>query len=489
VKAIYFVPHHLRSNYTMVMRDPKRGFQIPKVKFEKSKKPLVSRAGLQGLLQIFDSTDLGKEFAKCLPEEGSNRSFGSYQLGLLFIASLLSGHDCIDDIEEFDDDDLILELFGGKLPTAKTMGNFLRRFSEKNIHDLNLFLTKMGYTLRDHSRKVHPHKGETVPHFKIDGTSHEQHGTQMEGCGWMKTSSEKSVYGYASQTIFDELGFCFAGELLEAAHPRGNASQMIEQVLSPLRGKKIENPFEKVADISGDSAYLTEAVIRTAQAHHATFTIAAPKTIQWHDQLDKVDWTPWDYSEEQIAKLKRKKRIPPECYISRWHWKPGWADEKLVFPVVIKKEWREDEVMGEACGSFHYHAVSTNRDLSKASYQSVIEAYRPRAEVENQIKEFKYSFDAKHLPCLSKSANEVYFLLVLVSQNLIRWAALLDQPDKPHYAKKIRRKLITAPATILTGSRQFVLRVKEKFLMEVRRFQERWGSHSVIIPPLAFSTS
>lgn len=470
----------------MVMRDPKGGFQIPTVKYEVTKKPLVSRAGLHALLQILDSTDLGKELAKCLPEEGSNRAKGSYALGLLLIASLLSGHDCIDDIEEFEGDDLIEELFGGKLPTAKTMGNFLRRFSPQNIADLKRFLTKMGYTLRTHAQQVHSHKGEAMPHFKIDGTTHEQHGKQMEGCGWMRTSEEKSVYGYASQTVFDELGFCYAGELLEAAHPRGDAAKLLDQVLSPLRGQKIDNPFEKVADVSGDSAYLTEAVIRTIQSHHATFTIAAPKTIQWHDQLDKVEWTAWDYDDEQIKKLRRKKKAPPECYVSRWHWKPSWADEKLVFPVIIKKEWREDEVMGVSCGSFHYHAVSTNRDLTKTSYQSVIEAYRPRAEVENQIKEFKHGFDAKHLPCLKMSANETYFLFVLIAQNLVRWAAILDQPDKPHYAKKIRRKLINAPATILRGSRQFVLRVKEKFLKEVQRFQERWRSHSVTIPPLAF---
>jgi len=144
--------------------------------------------------------------------------------------------------------------------------------------------------------------------------------------------------------------------------------------------------------------------------------------------------------------------------------------------------------MGQACGFYHYHAVATNRDLTRQNYQSIVEAYRPRAEVENQVKEFKINFDAKHLPCLKMSANEVYFLFVLLSQNLIRWAAILDQPDKPHYAKKIRRKLINAPATILTGSRQFVLRVKTKFLKEIHRFLERWRSHSVTIPPLAFST-
>jgi len=87
------------------------------------------------------------------------------------------------------------------------MGNFLRRFQPEHLQALKLFLTKMGYTLRTHSQQVHAHKGEKTPHFKIDGTSHEQHGTQMEGCGWMKTSSDVSVYGYASQTVFDELGF------------------------------------------------------------------------------------------------------------------------------------------------------------------------------------------------------------------------------------------------------------------------------------------
>jgi hypothetical protein len=80
--------------------------------------------------------------------------------------------------------------------------------------------------------------------------------------------------------------------------------------------------------------------------------------------------------------------------------------------------------------------------------------------VENQIKELKIGMDAKHLPCLQMSANEVYFLFVLIAQNRIRWAAVLDQPDKPHFSKKLRRKLINSPGQILTGGRQFVLRVK-----------------------------
>ncbi|MCB9024741.1 MAG: hypothetical protein H6625_00355 [Bdellovibrionaceae bacterium] len=82
----------------------KKSLFIPAPRYEVSKKAILSRGGLQALLHIFDSTSLGKELAECLPEDGSNRSFGNYGLSLLLIDSLLSGHDSIEDIEEFDDD-------------------------------------------------------------------------------------------------------------------------------------------------------------------------------------------------------------------------------------------------------------------------------------------------------------------------------------------------------------------------------------------------
>jgi len=468
--------------------DKSKNFRIPKPRYEETKRALTSLGGLQALLHVFTSGPLAEDFKSCLPEEGSNRSFGSYQLGILLIASLLSGHDSIDDIVEFDDEDLLEELFKGEIPTPKTMGNFLRKFSEKNISDLKKFMTKLGYTLRDHVRRVHPHKGDEKPYFKIDGTVHEQSGRQMEGAGWLKISGGESKFGYASQTIFDELGFCFSGELLNSENPKGNAVQILDQVLAPLRGEKIENPFEKVAHVSGDSAYLNQDFITSCQSHHASFTISAPKTINWHEHLDTREWTAWNYSEEQIKKLKRRKQTPSECYVSRWHWSPGYSKGTLQFPVIIKKEWRSDEVFGQECGSFHYHAVVTNEDLARRTYQSVIEAYRPRADVENMIKEFKLGLDAKHLPCQKKSANEVYFLFVLIAQNLVRWAAILEQPDKPHFSKKIRRKLIFSPALVLKGSRQLTLKVKIKFKREVERFLEAWGSEPVTIP-LYFSTA
>ncbi len=460
----------------------KNDFKIPDIKLEVDKKGLVSYSGIHQLLNMFNSSGLKDELSKCLPQDGSNRSFGNYDLSQLLIASLLAGHDCLDDIKKFEDDDLVEHLFGGKIPTPKTLGNFLRKFSEEDVIRLKKFLTVMGYTLREHSKKVHFHKGDKIPHFKIDGTHHEQHGSKIEGTGWMVTSRDKSVFGLSSQTVFDELGFCYAGELLPASKPKGNPAKLLDQVLKPLKGEKLKTPFQKVARVSGDSAYLTKDNITCVQSHHAIFNFAAPRTINWHNHLETRDWIMWDYKEDQITKLNKKKKLPPECYVSRWHWTPGWSRGVLKYPVVIKKEWREDEVMGQSCGSFHYHAVATNEDLFQKEYQHVIESYKPRADVENMIKEFKINFDAKHLPCLSFRANEVYFLFVLIAQNLIRWVALLEEPDKPHFAKKIRDQFIFAPGRVLRGSRQFVLRVKSNFKKEVDRLIEAWRSEPVIIP-------
>lgn len=458
----------------------KTKYPMPNIKIEVDKKGLVGHSGLSTLIQTFSNSPLGDELSKCLPEDGSNRSFGNYDLALLLIASLCTGHDSLDDIEEFEDEDLIEILFKRKTPTSKTLGNFLRRFEDHHVDSLKEFLTKMGYTLREHSKKVHPHKGDTIPHFKIDGTHHEQHGKKIEGTGWMVTSRDKSVFGLASQTVFDELGFSYAGELLPAKHPKGNASALIEQVVSPLKNKKIDSPFKKLFRLSGDSAYLTESVIRAVTSQNGIFNIAAPRTINWHQHLDTREWCKWDFDTNNTN--KRKKTKITETLLSRWHWSPKWSKGKLKFPVIIKKEWREDELFGDSCGSYHYHAVATNEDLFQKDYQHVIEHYRPRADVENMIKEFKLNFDAKHLPCLSFRANEVYFLFVLIAQNLIRWVALLEQPDKPKFAKKIRRYFITSPGRILKGSRQITLRVKKKFYKEVNRLIEAWRSQPIIVP-------
>jgi hypothetical protein len=82
-----------------------------------------------------------------------------------------------------------------------------------------------------------------------------------------------------------------------------------------------------------------------------------------------------------------------------------------------------------------YYAVMTNFSLYNYTDQQIIEHHRKRGNGENFIREEKYNFDLKHFPCQSLKANHVYGLLALVAHNFLRTIAVLDRPDKPHFAK------------------------------------------------------
>jgi hypothetical protein len=469
--------------------DPKQGFEPGKVKLEISKEKLVSNVGLGTMIELFDKSPLSQEFAKCLPERKSNNSQGSYRLALIMLASLIQGDDCLDDIEnEFSDNPSAEAFFKGKVPVAKTFGDFLRDFGDEEIEKLNNFLTKMGYTIRNHFSNVLPdeYKPKEKPYFAVDSTVHEQYGDKIEGCEY----NYDGIWCLNSEVVFDEMGIAYAGKLQTGTtKPGTDGPKLLDQVLEPLRGEKIKVPSIKMAHVSGDSAYGFEEFIKILQKHHASFTIAARKNIPWEAEISNLkdsDWVKHEYSEKELKKFEKKKKIPPQKFYARWHWRPSWS-EILRFPIIIKKEWKEDPVF-ENCGSFNYHAVITNEDLSTNSYQQVYSRYLIRANMENFIKEAKMNFDAYHLPCLSFKANHAFLLLLLTAYNILRWISVITKPDKPLYAKKLRRKYIFQAGKLVSHARSLTLKVSKKFKEEVDLLKEAWGSEPITIP-LSFSSA
>ena len=156
-------------------KDPKNGFKLGNVKLKVSKEKLVSNAGLGTIMQLFDESPLSKDFASCLPERKSNNTHGSYRMALMMLTSLIHGDDCLDDIEkEFSDNPSFEAFFRGKVPVAKTFGDYLRSFDDEHILKLNQFLTKMGYTIRDHLRASvqEEHRPKEKPHCKENRCEH-----------------------------------------------------------------------------------------------------------------------------------------------------------------------------------------------------------------------------------------------------------------------------------------------------------------------------
>lgn len=438
-----------------------------------TKDRLTAASGLGTLIELFDRSPLSEEFKRCLPKRSLNRSKGSYRLGLIQLASFIYGHECLDDLEEFEDDPLLEELMRGEVVAPRTMGDFLRDFEPEHIEKLRDFLSSMAGRIREDFRQKLPEVYRPVPGLRIDidSTPHEQSAEKMEGLAW----NYEGLWCLDSQVCFDDMGLSHDVDL----RPGNTRSGMgaVEQLSRCFRGTK----FTDEKSVSGDSAYCYREVIEHCLRQGILFTFTAHDGVTgWRDRVHEVsEWVEWKTSEKEQKKAEKKKRSPEKIELGRIYWQPSWS-ESLRIPILIKRTWKEDtqaplfaNIEGmDLGGKWEYYAVLTNFNLYKQSYQEVMEFHHKRARAENFIREEKYGYDLKHFPCQSLRANHAYALLAMIAHNLLRWIAVIERPHKPQFAKKLRRRFIYIPGKVVTHARQTILRIPEKFRKEVQAMRE-----------------
>jgi hypothetical protein len=227
------------------------------------------------------------------------------------------------------------------------------------------------------------------------------------------------------------------------------------------------------------------------------------------------------YSDDEKKWAEEKKVDLPSIDYARILWTPTWSEKegkKLVFPIVVKRtldkerfeEIRKKNAQLKLIGDdgylkadpYDHYAVLTNfpldlaieksqaseNDIKHKRYyglQEVMAHHNQRATCENFIREEKYGYDLKHFPCLKMNANRAYGFLAMVAHNLLRWISLTMKPDKPHFAKKLRKRFVFFPGKILYRSRQIILRIVEHGYQEVMKLRETWGFTSETSPPLS----
>ena len=423
----------------------------------------TAASGLATIMEVFDESPLSEGLKEALPKRSvaNGRSKGSYRLGLIQINSFLYGHDCLEDLEEFREDPLLEEFLCGEVCAPKTMGDFLRDATEETSRKMNGYLSKFARAVRKQLIEVQPEQYKPNPAFTIDmdSTEHLQHGQVMEGCAW----NYKGNWGLYSEVAYDELGFCHGIQLGAGnTKPGSTCVPLIEHCFAGLK-------FTDEKYYRADSAYCWSDVIQTLIRLGVTYTITAHDgNAGWKDQVSEVtEWVPWTYTEDEIkAAAKRKKnKVLPKAEVGRFFWQPNWA-ENLRIAVIVKRTWMEKLEDGTA--GWKYYAIITNFNLLHHSYQSVMQWHQKRGGTENFIKEEKYGYDLKNFPCLELQANQLFAQLAMVAQNILRWVALVQKPDKTHYSKKIRRRYIYIPGRVIKHARQIFLKVPVRFYEEVK---------------------
>lgn len=423
--------------------------------YEATDEDLTATGGLGPILDLFIDSPLFSEFCKSLPKRVSNNSYDTEAFALVLLAGFIVGFDCLDDLEHFQNNPLIIERFG-LVPTPKAFGNWLRDFETENVMKLKKFL---GHHAQFSRRKIDASASLTVD---IDSTTHIQHAEQMEGLDF----DYKGNWGLSSLSCSDEMGFSHALELRSGnTFSSVGAPAMIREVFSHLKYTD-----EKL--LRADSAFCNQECIEECARAGAKFTITAHGNIGWESKAKLVtEWTEWQWSREELEIFGEKDQILPRIELGSFLYRPGWS-ELLRFYVVVKRTWKYDPELKQE--RWYYYGVLTNLDLLRNSLQNVMTFHHRRGDAENVIREHKYAFDLKHFPCKKLLANQVYAIFALIAHNHLRTVALLDNRERPLYAKRLRFKYIFHPGRIVTHARRQILKLATRVMKEIQAMNTAW---------------
>ena len=418
---------------------------------------LTAGAGLGPFVDGFVNSPQYEKLKACVPSRNSNASYDSMQFVLPLMAGFWHDYDCLEDMEKFENAPDMSYRFQN-IPKPRAFGDFLRDFEPKHFEACNEFLTRQALAAR---KLLAPGKPLILD---MDSTSHVQSGKQIEGLGF----NYKGEYCLESLDSFDELGFNYGFKLRDGGtFTSVGAPAEIDRIFKHLK-------FADEKHYRADSGYCCEEVIKACLRHGAKFTITAHGNTLWDTHVESVtSWEKWQYTEEELKWAEKHKKTLPEVELGSMLYKPTWS-ENLRFYIVVKRTKTQSQNLFEQSG-WRYYGVMTNWNLLKHSKQEVIEHHAKRGNSENFLREMKLHLDLRHFPCIKMNANFGYGLIAMAAYNFMRLIARLDEPDKPHYAKKLREKYLYIPARVTKHARQFFLRIPNRFLREVRLMQTGWA--------------
>ena len=440
-----------------------RKWKATPMKYQGCDEAYSSAGGIPELIDLFSGCSIFERLPLCIPDRKSNFSFNPIQFGLSLFAGFLKGYDCLDDLDQLQYDPAVQQKLK-EIPSSRTMGEFLRDFTQDQRKSFNDLLTDQSFEVREKLTKNQP----VV--IDIDSTSHVQRGKKIEGLAF----NYKNEWCLDSLVAFDELGLCYGMELRPGnTFSSDGAGEMIDRIFSRL--KTIQSSKRKNY-LRADSAFCNEETMRACLQKDLIFTLTAHGNMLWEEKVAQgavTDWKAWEYTAEEKKAAEKAKIKLPQIEVGSYQYTPSWA-ENIRLQVVVKRTWIDKVSSTQPSSGWKYYAVLTNWNLFYGAQQDVIAFHQKRGNAENFIREGKYGYDLKHFPCKKMNANHGYGLFALLVHNFIRTIAILDNPNSPHYSKKIRIKYIFIPCRVIRTARKWIIKIPNRNKKEVDRLTHVW---------------
>jgi len=341
---------------------------------------VTSFGGLPLFLQMGLSLGL-KEKLNRLTVKERDRGYTSAQMILSVIGMIHAGGSALDDLDVMRGDEGLKVLLG-EVPAPNTVGDFLRKFENRDIYEMGAITLETAVML------IRAKKLKRVT-LDVDAFTLE---SQKENA----SMNYKGEVGFTPVCVTcAELKMPIMGLWRDgSASPMAHLAWLLERVIEALPGVEI--------CVRSDSAGFQAKVVDVCEKTNTDFTITA--------RQDK-------------AVIEVIQAIPEKAWKRYEH--GGWEDRHTEIAETAhafgKKEtqahrlivlrWRKK---GEELFKWEYHAVFTSREDWTRGL--VLQFHRNRQDgSENVNKELVYGFGLEKLPCIEMKANATYFQIALLA--------------------------------------------------------------------------
>jgi hypothetical protein len=332
----------------------------------------------------------------------------------------------------------------GPLQTARSYGNFLRKFSASQLQGLNHQLSQL-------AGKLHSRLGTAERLIlDMDSTGHIQHGEKMEGLAF----NYKNEWGLDSIEVFDQLGFLYYVNVRSGStFTADDAPFIISEVARNLPPSlKRQKPLLRC-----DSGYCNNLVFEASEQQNLDFLVAMRENIYAPLLKRRIKWR----SAKSKALAEEGAELGESLYFSR-------KCAKLYRVVFIRRPRKGQR---ELFADWHwtYQAYITSISSSEMDGEEIVDLYRQRGNAENYIRELKNGYDLRHFPCQKLNANRAYALIAGFAYNLMRAMALMIDPKKPPFAKRLRFLLVNLACQVVRKARETLFIFPHRHQKEVNR--------------------
>lgn len=410
---------------------------------------LVGSAGLLPVMRLAGAAGLDQLLTGGLSVPSPNAAAKASCV----VAGMLTGADCIDDLDVLRHGAMGRLFTGVRAPS--TLGTFLRSFTFGHVRQLDAVNTRLLTGLATRVPRLLAGT-DRIGFIDVDDTIRAVHGYAKQGAGYGYTK----VKGLNAQLAVLSSSSCppvvAAARLRRGGVYSGHGGpRLLAEAVSAARAAGADGPLL----VRADAAYYSAAFVAAATRAGAWFSVTARMNKQVKRAIAGIQesgWTPIRYpravfdeatggwvTEASVAE------VSVTVFTSRPRYQPVTC--RLVVRRVARLNEHARHGQDELFTTWRYHAFITNSDLSLVQAD---ECHRDHAIVEQVIAELKDG-PLAHAPSGRFTANAAWLALTCIAFNIARaaGAAASTRHARARWAT-LRRQLINIPARIATSARR-----------------------------------